>query len=191
MNPTQSNIVQGSKKFNSGESLIGKEGYLAVLVDAGSIAELLLPTAVSLLALYLVDMGAAEDALSDVQPLVTGDERRLKANGAGSAGAVLVLEDPGTAANKGKVRTVPATEGVYFSPGVAEEDFVDEQLVRTRILPRLVFIGTAFSAAAPVATATTQSTPFGFATQAQGDAVVANVRDLRAWAVANGFKATA
>lgn len=34
------------------------------------------------------------------------------------------------------------------------------------------------AAAQPVATATTQTTPFGFATQAQGDAVVTAVRTL-------------
>jgi hypothetical protein len=188
MNPTQSNTVQGSRKFNSGESLVGKEGYLVALVDGGSIAELLLPLSVLTLCLFLVDMGVAEDENSDAQPLVTGDERRIKAKGGGSAGDVLVLADPSTPADKGKVRTVPATEGAYFSPGVAQEDFVDGQLVLARVLPRLHFVGAAFSGATPVATATTLTTPYGFATQAQGDAVVATVRELRAWAVANGFK---
>lgn len=187
---TQSNTQQGAKPFNSGEALTGKEGYLAVLVDGGSIADLLLPTAVSQLALFIIDEGGAEDADSAVIPLVTGEERRVKANGTGSAGAILVLEDPGTPANKGKVRTIPATEGVYFSPGIAQEDFVDEQLVNMRVLPRLVFVGTAFTAATPAATAATSSTPFGY-TEAQANAILTNVRELRAWAVANGFKATA
>jgi hypothetical protein len=188
MNPTQSNIVQGSRKFNSGESLVDKEGYLVTLVDGGSRAELLLPTSVLLLCLFLVDMGGGEDENTDAQPLVTGDERRIKAKGAGSAGAVLVLADPSTPADKGKVRTVPATEGAYFSPGVAQEDFVDGQLVLTRVLPRMHFVGSAFTGATPAATATTQTTPWGFSTQAQGDALVATVRELRAWAVANGLK---
>ena len=184
----QSNTQQGAVSFNSGEDLTGKEGYLATLVDGGSIAELLLPTAVGQLSLYVIDEGGAEDKESTVIPLVTGEDRRFMAKGTGSAGAVLVHADPSTPADKGKVRTVPATEGVYFSPGVAEEDFLDGQLIRTRVLPRLVFVGSAFSGATPANTATTQTSPWGFSTQAQGDAVVATVRELRAWALANGFK---
>lgn len=41
--------------------------------------------------------------------------------------------------------------------------------------------------AAVVTTAATQTTPYGFATQAQADAIVALVNELRAWAVAIGF----
>jgi hypothetical protein len=189
MNPTQSNTVQGSRKFNSGESLVGKEGYLVALVDGGSIAELLLPTSVSQLTLFLVDMGMGLDENSDAQPLVTGDERRLIAKGAGSAGDVLVLADPATPADKGKVRAVPATEGAYFSPGVAQEDFANGQFVLVRVLPRMHFVGVAFTGATPAATGATNSSPYGFTTSAQADALVATVRELRAWAIANGFKA--
>jgi hypothetical protein len=189
---TQSNTQQGPRPFNSGEALTGKEGYLAVLVDGDSIPELLLPTTVSELALFIIDEGGALDKDSAAIPLVAGEERRIKANGSGSAGAILVLEAPGADPfpNKGKVRTIPATEGVYFSPGIAQEDFVDEQLVNVRVLPRLVHVGTAFSSATPAATAATNSTPYGYS-QAQADAILVNLRELRAWAVANGFKATA
>jgi len=186
---TQSNTQQGPRPFNSGESLAGKEGHLATLVDGGSIAELLLPLTVTELALFIIDEGGALDKDSAVIPLVAGDERRIKANGTGSAGAILVLEDPATPANKGKVRTIPATEGFYFSPGIAQEDFVDEQLVNVRVLPRLVHVGTAFTVAAPAATAATSTTPFGY-TEAQANAILTNLIELRAWAVANGFKAT-
>jgi hypothetical protein len=41
--------------------------------------------------------------------------------------------------------------------------------------------------AAVVTTASTQTTPFGYATQAQADALVTLVNELRAWAVAQGF----
>ena len=37
-----------------------------------------------------------------------------------------------TAADKGKVRKVPATSGTYRLIGIAEEAFVDGQLVRVR-----------------------------------------------------------
>lgn len=41
--------------------------------------------------------------------------------------------------------------------------------------------------AAIVTTATTQTTPYGFATQAQGDAIVARLNEIRAALVANGI----
>lgn len=192
MNSLQTNTKPGfgSRPYNSGEALTDMEGRLVKVVDGGSIPELLLPTAVSDVCLFAVSDGGALDTPSDVIPLVPGQEIRLRLNGTVSAGAVLVLEAI-SGANIGKVRTVPATEGVYFSPGSAAEDGADEQMVLVNPLPRLVFVGTAFTAAAPAATATTQTTPYGFATQAQGDAVVTNVIELRAWAVAQGFKATA
>ena len=40
---------------------------------------------------------------------------------------------------------------------------------------------------AVVTTAATQTTPWGFATQAQADSIVTLVNELRAWAVAQGF----
>lgn len=187
MNPTQSNTVQGSRKFNSGESLVGKEGFLVALVDAGSIAELVLPTTASQLALFLVDMGVAEDENSDAQPLVTGDERRMIAKGAGSAGDILALADPSTPADKGKVRAAPATQGIYFSPGVAQEDFADGQHVLVRVLPRLHIVGSAFTGATPAATAATNVSPYGY-TQAQADAILATVREARAFLTAVGWK---
>lgn len=105
---------------------------------------------------------------------------------------MLVLCDPSASSgvNKGKVESLPATQGAYFSVGIALEDFVDEQLVRVRPLPRVVNVGTAFSAATPAATAATNTTPYGFS-QTQADAILSNVRDMRAFMVAQGWKATA
>ena len=57
---------------------------------------------------------------------------RLVAKGAGNPGDLLVLADGvTTAADKGKVRK-PTTTGTYRLVGVAEEAFVDGQLVRMR-----------------------------------------------------------
>jgi len=144
MHSTQTDTKQGgSRKYNSGEALTGKEGYLVNIVDGGSIPELLLPTAVTQLSLFVVTDGNALDEDSDVIPVVPGDEIRIKAKGTGSAGAVLVHADPGTAADKGKVRTIPATAGLYFSPGVAGEDFADAQLVKVNPCPRIVNVPSA------------------------------------------------
>ena len=153
MYPTQSNTTPGfgPRSYNSGQDLTGMEGRLAKIVDGGTIPELLLPTAVDDLALYLVLDGNTLDMPSAVQPLAAGEECRIRANGTGSSGAVLVLEAI-AGANIGKVCTLPATPGVYFSPGVALEDFTDEQLVRVHTHPRMVTV--ASTVAAPAATTT-------------------------------------
>lgn len=150
------------------------------------------PSTVYDLALFLLLDGAADEGRIALHQVSPESNVRIRANGTGSKGDVLVLCDPSASAgvNAGKVQTVGTTEGRYFSVGIAEEDFIDEQLVLVRVLPRIVNIGTAFTAATPVATAATNSAPYGFATQAQADALVTNVRELRAWAVAQGFKAT-
>lgn len=44
----------------------------------------------------------------------------------------LVLADPGTAADKGKVRVLPAAAGTYRVLAIAEEKGVDGQLVLCR-----------------------------------------------------------
>lgn len=137
MFPSQSNTQSGPRKYNSGEALTDMEGRLVKLVDGGSIAELLLPEAVTDVCLFVVGDGNALDTDSEVIPLEVGTEIRIRANGAGAAGAILVLEAI-AGANIGKVRTIPAVAGLYFSPGVAAEDWVDEQLVKVNPLPRLV-----------------------------------------------------
>lgn len=138
MDTIQSNTIRGALAVNSSEDLSLKNGYLVKLIDGGSIAEAALPEAITDLALYLVTDGVEEDDYSTINPLDPDKQCRVKAKGSGSAGAVLVLADPSTAADAGKVRALPSTGGLYFSPGIAEEDFVDGQLVKTRPLPRIV-----------------------------------------------------
>ncbi|MGH8018658.1 MAG: hypothetical protein ACREIA_10250 [Opitutaceae bacterium] len=154
MHSSQSNTIQGgSRKYNSSEALTDKEGYLVNVVDGGSIPELALPTAVTDVSLFVVTDGNALDEESDVIPVVPGAEIRIKAKSTGSAGAILVHADPSTAADKGKVRAIPATAGLYFSPGVAAEDFVDGQLVKVNPLPRIVNVESADSLTALTFTA--------------------------------------
>lgn len=148
------------------------------------------PAAVSDLALFVLLQGGADEAGIVVAQISPDTNMRVRANGTGSKGDVLVLCDPtaSSGVNAGKVEAIGSTQGVYFSPGIADEDFVDEQLVKIRPHPRLVYVGTAFTSATPAATAATNSSPYGF-TQAQADAILANVRDMRAFMVAQGWKA--
>lgn len=139
----QSNIQSGIRSINAGENLTDKELFLVKLADAGSVAEVLLPTAITDLALHVVEEGSTLDTECKIRPLQGGEQIRLVAKGAGSAGAVLTLADPSTAADKGKVRSIPATAGLHFSPGVAEEDFVDGQEVVVRVCPRMVNVASA------------------------------------------------
>ena len=151
MFPSQTNTQKGgTRSYNSGIALAGLEGRLVKIVDSGSIAELLLPELLSDICLFVVVDGGAIDTESQVQPLVPGEEIRIRNNGVAAAGAIAVLEVI-AGANIGKIRTLPATPGVYFSPGSYAEDAVDEQLAKINPLPRIIVV--ADSVAAPAAIA--------------------------------------
>lgn len=192
MNVSQTDTQPGVRVLNSAVALTGLEGRLVKLADGGSIPEVDLPGAVTDLALLIVVEGGGLDEPSEVIPLMGESNRRVRLNGTVAAGVPVVLCDPTAASgvNAGKVETLPATQGAYFSPGVAEEDGVDEQLVKIRPFPRIINVGTAFTSAAPAATAPTNVSPYGFS-QAQAQAILTNLIELRAFAVAQGWKATA
>lgn len=189
---TQTDIHPGGpRKINAGADLTGLEGRLVKIADGGSIPEVVAPAAVADICPFILVREATEDTLCDVLAIAGEKEVRIRANGSGSAGDTLVLCDPtaSTGANKGKVESVGTTQGSYFSPGIALEDFVDEQLVRVRPHPRTVNVGTAFTSAAPATTAPTNSSPYGFS-QAQAQAILTNLIELRAFVVAQGWKAS-
>lgn len=180
--PTQSNTVIGILALTvAATSLAGKEGLLAVLGATG-----LTPvTAKGDLANYVILEGAGAGEEATVFPLAPGENVRIRAQGTGLKGDVLVLA---TGADAGKVSKFAAQTGVNFSPGIAEEDFDDEQLVLVRPLPRMITgAPTAFSGAAPAATAAAL-TSYGY-TQAQADALVANVISMRAALIDKGIMA--
>lgn len=187
---TQTNTKSGLRSINAGEDLTDLEGRLVKLADAGSEPEVLCPTSVTDVTPFVVVREAAHDADCDVQPILGPGNFRVRLNGTVAAGARVVLCDPAASSgvNKGKVETVPATAGIYYSPGIAEEDGVDEQLVLVRPAPELVHVATAFTGATPANTAAATSS-YGFA-QAQADALVANVREMRAALIAHGIMAT-
>lgn len=187
IHPTQSATQPGFVPAVADGVLTGLEGRLTKITADG----VALPAAVTDLAFLLLLEGGADEADVTVQPLIVDSNVRVRANGTGSKGDVLVLCDPtvSSGANAGKVEALDAQDaGHYFSPGIAEEDFVDEQLVKVRPLPRLVFQPAAFTGATPADTAATSSTPFGFA-EAQANALLANVREIRAALISSGIMA--
>jgi hypothetical protein len=190
INPDQTNTKAGAIQAVLSETITHRSRLL-VVEDDGGVLKARLPNAVTDLALYVnAETGAAGDTIW-LEPLSPGENCRIRLEGVCSAGEVLALADPtGDSGNDaGMVQDLPATAGVYFSPGIAEEAGVDGQLVLVRPCPRLVTVATAFTGATPAATAATSSTPFGFS-EAQANALVANVREIRAVLIAQGIMAS-
>jgi hypothetical protein len=107
-------------------------GRLVKLSHATGVPEVLLPAANSDYALYVVIEGGADAALVSVRPLEAGRTVRVPLKGTCNPGDVMVLADVATAADKGKVRALPATAGTYRGLGIAEQVGVDGQLVLIR-----------------------------------------------------------
>ena len=163
MFPTQSNTKLGHRPFVGAAGLVNKEGLLVVLSSNAGVPTVALPTAVTDIPCgLLVDDGATQTSASnlagqnvEVQPLDPGENIRIRAYNAGAAGVKLVTADPtaNAGAQAGMVKAVSATPGVYVQIGVAEEDFVDGQLVLVRPALQLVRVKSADSLTALTFTA--------------------------------------
>ena len=129
---SQTNTRVGDIRVAAGEDLTGKEGLLVKMTHDSGVPELKLPAANTDYALYVVIEGVADTVTASVRPLEAGRNLRLRLNGTCNPGDVLVLADVGTAADIGKVRTLPAAAGTYRALAIAEEAGVDEQLVLSR-----------------------------------------------------------
>lgn len=178
---TQTNTLIGLITLAAVAANCQTEGRLAKLGSTG-LAD---PTAASDLATWLIlERG---DSTAVAFPLTEGGENcRIRLNGTCSKGDVLVLA---TGGDLGKVTALAAQTGKLFRVGIAEEDGEDEQLVLVRPMPGFIFGPIAFTGATPAATAATNSTPYGFS-QAQADALVANVREMRAALITQGIMAS-
>ncbi|BCU75993.1 hypothetical protein [Luteolibacter sp. LG18] len=181
---TQSNTQAGHIPGEFAADLTGKEGLLAKLTSDG----FALPSAASDLTLWIILEGGATSGT--VLPLTPLENVRVRANGTGSKGDILVLA---TGGDLGKATKLAAQTGRLFVLGIAEEDWEDEQLVLFRPHPHYLDTGsapTAFSGATPAATGSSNAaTPYGFTTSAQADALVTTVREIRAALVAKGIMA--
>ncbi len=129
---SQSNTRVGDIPVLAGEDLSDKEGRLVKMRHDSGVAEVLLPTANSDYALYVLIEGAADAASVSVRPIEAGRNIRVRLNGTCNPGDVLVLADVSVAADKGKVRALPSDAGTYRGLAIAEEAGVDEQLVLAR-----------------------------------------------------------
>ena len=132
---SQTNTREGDIPVNAGEDLTGKEGYLVKMTHASGIAEVLLPDSVTAYAFYLIIEGAEEDETVSVRPLDSNRNVRVFLKDTCNPGDTLILADPATAADKGRVRSLPAVAGTYRGLFIAEEAGVDGQLVLCRPAP--------------------------------------------------------
>lgn len=129
---SQSNTRVGDFRVLAGETLTGMEGRLVKLTHDTGVPEVKLPAANDDYAIYVLLEGGADAALVSVRPMEVGRTVRATLKGTCNPGDVLVLADIGTAADKGKVRALPATPGTYRGLAIAEEIGVDGQLVVAR-----------------------------------------------------------
>ncbi len=129
---SQSNTRVGDFRVLAGEDLSGTAGLLVRLGDDGGKAVARLPAAVSDYALFVVIEGAAAGEMMAVRPLEAGRNVRVRLKGSCAPGDVLVLADPTSAADKGKLRALPEAADTYRGLAIAEEQGVDGQLVLCR-----------------------------------------------------------
>lgn len=128
----QTDTKSGLIRVLAGANLTGKRGYLVKMTHDTGVPEVKLPAAVADLAVYLVDDENVDAELVSVEPLPGDRNVRVCLKGTCNPGDVLVLADPGTAADAGKVRALPAAAGTYRGLAVAEEKGVDGQFVLCR-----------------------------------------------------------
>jgi hypothetical protein len=154
MNPDQSNTKPvGPFSTLAGEDLTGKRSRLGVLTHDTGVAEVKLPTSNTALSLVLINDEALDTERVEVDVLVPGRTYRTTVKDAVNPGDRLVLADVGTAADKGKLRKLPATAGVYVDLGFAEKKAGAGELVEWRYEPTLRHVASAdtITAAADVA----------------------------------------
>jgi hypothetical protein len=133
---SQSNTQEGDLLLSAGEDLSTYADVLVALYNSGGLAVVTRPAANNDYAVYALIYGATPNGNATVRPLNPNRSVRVTAKGAGNPGDLLVLADGvTTAADKGKVRskaTLTASSGTYRLVGIAEEAFVDGQLVKMR-----------------------------------------------------------
>lgn len=129
---SQSNTRVGDIRVLAGEDLTGMAGRLVKLSHDTGVAEVKLPAANTDYAVYVVIEEGVDAALVAVRPIEAGRNVRVALKGTCNPGDVLVLADVATAADKGKVRALPAAAGTYRGLAIAEQVGVDGQLVLAR-----------------------------------------------------------
>jgi hypothetical protein len=133
---SQSNTQEGDLLIVANEDLSALADVLVAPYNASGFLVVTRPVANNDAAIYVLVYGAVPGSMATVRPLNPNRTVRVTAKGTGNPGDLLVLADGvTTAADKGKVRSkaaLTAGSGTYRVVGIAEELFVDGQLVRMR-----------------------------------------------------------
>ena len=129
---SQSNTHEGDFLVTANEDLSALADVLVVPYNNAGQLVVTRPAANNDYALYVLVYGAPVGGKATVRPMQPNRTVRIVAKGSGNPGDPLVLADGvTTAADKGKVRK-PTTTGTYRLVAIAEEAFVDGQLVKAR-----------------------------------------------------------
>lgn len=144
MNPDQSNTRPvGPFSVLAGEDLTGKRSRLVVLTHDTGVPEVVLPASNRALALYLLNDEGEDGERLEVEPLIPGKTYRTTLKDAVNPGDQLVLADVGTAADKGKLRKLPAAAGIYVQVGLAEAKHGAGELGLWSYAPKIVHVASA------------------------------------------------
>jgi hypothetical protein len=133
---SQSNTKEGDLMIVANEDLsLLADVLVAPYNNAGGLV-VTRPAANNDPAVYLLIYGAVVGGHATVRPLDPNRSLRIVAKGTGNPGDLLVLADGvSVAADKGKVRSkasLTVSSGTYRLVAIAEEAFVDGQLVKAR-----------------------------------------------------------
>ncbi len=115
----QSDVRTGPILVESNEDLSSSSNRLGVLLNNSGL-KAALPSATTDHTLHLIEIGRAQGEKSVLLPLAPDTQVRVVAKGAINPGDVVVMADPGTAADKGKVRALPGTTGTFKGVGIYE-----------------------------------------------------------------------
>ena len=133
---SQSNTQEGDFLITANEDLSTYADVLVAPYNRSGALVTTRPIANNDAAIYVLLYGAPSGGQATVRPLNPNRTVRIVAKGTGNPGDLLVLADGVTTpADAGKVRSkasLTAGSGTYRVVGIAEEAFVDGQLVRTR-----------------------------------------------------------
>jgi hypothetical protein len=133
---SQSNTHEGDILVTANEDLSSYADVLVAPYNSSGQLVVTRPAANNDEAVYVLVYGAPSGGKATARPLDPSRTVRVVAKGTGNPGDLLVLADGvTTAADKGKVRSkagLTAGSGTYRLVGVAEEAFVDGQLVKMR-----------------------------------------------------------
>lgn len=127
----QTDIKIGQLPLICGEDLTTKNTLLCKLGATGA----KLPEAVTDITPYLCVAGEAAGQSGEFLPFEPSRNFRVITKGAGNKGDQLVLADPATPADAGKLRALPAAPGTYRVIAIAEQGFVDGQHAKVRPCP--------------------------------------------------------